>query len=89
MRKPNYKLVTAVVFTAVVVLALYIMVNGLGLVPELDFGAGAYYYADIPEFEKYMPDDSTSGHKILVWVLFFVWAVLMWLLWRWIERKNH
>ena len=34
------------------------MANGLGLQEELDFGAGAYYYADIPEFEKYLAWDA-------------------------------
>lgn len=38
---------------ATLLLCVYIMANGLGLVPELDFGAGAYYYADIPEFDRY------------------------------------
>ena len=39
-----YKVVTAVFVVATLVLAIYIIVNGLGLSRELDFGAGAYYY---------------------------------------------
>ena len=35
-----------------VVVAIYFMCKQMGLVPELDFGAGAYYYADIPDYEK-------------------------------------
>ena len=30
--------------------AVHIMKNGFGLLEQLDFGAGAYYYADIPGF---------------------------------------
>ena len=43
----------SIVVTVVVILAgVYIMANQLGLVDSLDFGAGAYYYADMPGFEK-------------------------------------
>ena len=37
---------------------IYIMANGLGLQEGLDFGAGAYYYADIRDFEKYLAWDA-------------------------------
>ena len=37
---------------------LYIMFHHLGLIDSLDFGAGAYYYADIPGFEKYVDGSS-------------------------------
>ena len=53
-----YKVVTAAFVVATLVLAIYIIVNGLGLSRELDFGAGAYYYADIPDFEKYTGEDA-------------------------------
>ena len=42
-----------VVLVAAIAVALYIMAHGMGLIDSLDFGAGAYYYADIPEFAKY------------------------------------
>ena len=45
------KIATAVLAVAVLLLALWIMARGVGLVEGLDFGAGAYYYADIPDFE--------------------------------------
>lgn len=32
--------------------AVYVMVNGLGLNNALYFGAGAFYYADVPGLEK-------------------------------------
>ena len=43
------KVLTLTVIGATVLAALYIMANGLGLQDSLDFGAGAYYYADMPE----------------------------------------
>lgn len=81
---------TAVVAVTTLIIAVYIMLNGLGLVPELDFGAGAYYYADIPDFEKYVRTDSYES-KLPVWlaiILFLAWGALMWLLWNWVDRRG-
>ncbi len=40
--------VTAIVLVAVILgLVVWIMLNRIGLSDSLDFGAGAYYYADI------------------------------------------
>ena len=52
-KKRVFQLVNGFVLAAAIIAALYIMGNELGLVDSLDFGAGAYYYADIPEFSKY------------------------------------
>jgi len=82
--------VTAVVAVTTLIIAVYIMLNGLGLVPELDFGAGAYYYADIPDFEKYVRTDSYES-KLPVWlaiILFLAWGALMWLLWNWVDSRG-
>ena len=70
-------------------LAVYIMANRLGLSDSLDFGAGSYYYADIPDFEKYVRDDAYQS-TLPLWlaiVLFLAWGALMYLLWKWIDRK--
>ena len=68
--------------------ALYIMANGLGLVDSLDFGAGAYFYADIPEFEKYT--ESTNFKPKLPYIvyvaLFLAWGALMFWLWKKIDK---
>lgn len=59
------------------------MAGGLGLREELPFGAGAYYYADIPDFEKYLDWDCYAA-RLPYWVyvvLFLLWGVLMYLLW--------
>ena len=64
--------------------AVYIMVRRLGLNPDLDFGAGAYYYADIPDYEKTLDWDVYTA-RLPFWVyllLFFGWGALMWRLWK-------
>lgn len=74
----------------VIITAIYIMANGLGLSESLDFGAGAYYYADIPGFEKFVRNDAYDSHLPL-WlaiVLFLAWGFLMYRLWVWIDKKN-
>ena len=75
---------------ATVATAVYIMVNGLGLVEGLDFGAGAYYYADIPEFQKYVdPDYYHTSIPMFVYILLFLaWGAVMFKLWGWLERKT-
>lgn len=72
----------------IVVLAVYIMSNRLGLVPGYDFGGGAYYYVDVPEFEKIV-DGQAYKTSVPVWVhvvLFVAWGYLMWRLWNWVNR---
>ena len=64
--------------------AVYIMINGLGLNPDLDFGAGAYYYADIPGYEKALDWDTYTA-QLPFWVyllLFFGWGAVVWAVWK-------
>ncbi len=85
-----FKIATAVLVVAVLLLALWIMARGLGLVEGLDFGAGAYYYADIPDFEKIVRTDAYDSHLPL-WLailLFLAWGALMYLLWIWIDKRK-
>ena len=88
-KKILYKVVTITMVAAVLVCAGYIMFNRLGLNDEYDFGAGAYYYADIPEFERFTPLDAyhTSIPYWVYVVLFLAWGWLMYRLWKWIEKK--
>ena len=71
--------------------AIYIMVKGLGLVPGLDFGAGAYYYADIPNFDKLIDIDLYESRLpyIVYVILFLVWGFLMYKLWKWVDRRSQ
>ncbi|MBP3662437.1 MAG: hypothetical protein J6J25_04960 [Bacteroidales bacterium] len=82
--------VTAIMVVAVVICAIVIAAKGLGVVEGYDFGAGAYYYADIPGFEKIINDDAykTSVPLWLHIILFLAWGWLMWRLWVWIDRRG-
>lgn len=83
------KTVTAVVAVTVILSAIVIMSLQLGVVDGYDFGAGAYYYADIPSFEKMAIEDLYQT-TIPLWVyitLFLVWGFLMYRLWGWIEKR--
>lgn len=82
------KLATICLVAGTLALALVIMARRDGLSDQLDFGAGAYYYADIPDFQKYVRDDvySDSFPDILYWIIFLAWGGLMYWLWRWIDR---
>ena len=85
-----FKTVTIVAMVTVLLCALWIMARRLGLAEGLDFGAGAYYYADIPDFDKVIRDDAYTTH-IPFWVhavLFLAWGALMYRLWIWLDRKG-
>ena len=84
-----FKVTTITVAIVTVIVAIYIMTNGLGLIDSLDFGAGAYYYADIPNYEK-IDNGSIYQASVPRWVhivLFLAWGWLMFRLWKWIDRK--
>ena len=67
--------------------AVHIMKNGFGLLEQLDFGAGAYYYEDIPGFASLVNGShyqSPVFMPILI-ILFLIWGFLMYRLWTWME----
>ena len=70
-------------------LALWIMFWNKGLSDNLDFGAGAYYYADIPNFEEYETRGITTSIPYWVYVaLFLAWGFLMILLFLWVSKAR-
>ena len=82
--------VTAIVAVTVIICAIFIAYRQMGIVEGYDFGAGAYYYADIPGFETLINDEVYSS-QIPVWVhviLFFGWGWLMWRLWCRIDNRR-
>ena len=82
--------VTAIVAAAVLICSIVIVTLRLGLVEGYDFGAGAYYYADIPGFEKIMNDEAYKT-SVPVWahiLLFLGWGWLMYRLWGWIDSRK-
>ena len=63
----------AVVGALALAAVVFIMVNGLGLNPDLDFGAGAYYYADIPDYQKTLNWDTyTARLPFVIYLLLFL-----------------
>lgn len=82
------KVLTIVVASVTLLAVIYIMAHRIGLQDELDFGAGAYYYADIPEFEKYEQGINFKARlPYLVYVaLFLGWGALMYWVWKKIDR---
>ena len=86
--KKTGKILTLIVFGATIIAALYIMFHGMGLQDSLDFGAGAYYYADIPEFDKYTQSTDYAA-ELPFWVyvvLFLAWGALMYKVWKWLDK---
>lgn len=94
-RNPGYitwlnRLAVAATIAAVAE-AVHIMKNGFGLLEQLDFGAGAYYYADIPGFTSLVNGShyqSPVSMPILI-ILFLIWGVLMYRLWAWMESGTN
>jgi hypothetical protein len=82
--------VTIVAVVAILACAVWIMTRKLGLAPEYDFGAGAYYYTDIPGYEKIFREDvyHTSVPYWVHVVLFLAWGWLMYRLWIWIDKRK-
>ena len=78
-----------VIFLAAVAALVYIMVHHLGQVDGVLCGPGQYYYTDIPNWKEYFLKDYYDN-KVPIGVLiaiFFAWALLMFKLWGWLDRK--
>lgn len=91
IRNPGYitwlnRLAVAATIAAIAE-AVHIMKNGFGLLEQLDFGAGAYYYEDIPGFASLVNGShyqSPVSMPILI-ILFLIWGFLMYRFWTWME----
>ena len=70
-----FKVITILLVVITLILAVYIIINQLGLVKGYDFGAGAYYYADIPadQYDEIVNEDAyeTSVPHWVFYVLFW------------------
>lgn len=89
MKRGFVKTLKIIIAAVIIGLVGYIMGNHLGLVDSLDFGAGAYYYADMPGFAELV----NAGHyfsktpmPVLI-LLFLIWGYFMYRLWVWLEKK--
>ena len=91
IRNPGYitwlnRLAVAATIAAIAE-AVHIMKNGFGLLEQLDFGAGAYYYEDIPGFASLVNGShyqSPVSMPVLI-ILFLIWGFLMYRFWTWME----
>ena len=94
-RKRTIRTLGRVVVIAITLLsiggAIYIIVKQMGLQQDLDFGAGAYYYADIPDYDKVSADGRfvTRIPKWVYYLLFLLWGWLMYRLWVWLNRDDE
>ena len=89
-RKTVLRTVTAIMAVAVLGCAVWIMAHRLGLAPEYDFGAGAYYYADIPGYDA-IAREGVYRTRVPYWVhvvLFLAWGWLMYRLWVWVDNRK-
>ena len=74
---------------SIIVSVVIVMYKNMGLISKFDFGAGAYYHTDIPNFEKYI-NNSIFKTKFSIWfliTLFLIWGVFVYKLWCYIDRK--
>jgi len=80
------------VLSVVLITAIYIMNNGLGLIEGLDFGPGQYYYTDIPGWQEIFFGEKSitigTNHPILFFGAFFLWGFACFKFLTWIERKK-
>ena len=70
-------------------LFIFSIVVSVIIVMYKNMGAGAYYYTDIPNFEKYI-NNSIFKTKFSIWfliTLFLIWGVFVYKLWCYIDRK--
>ena len=89
-RKTAARIALLVVGGLILAAAVYIMVRRIGLNPELDFGAGAYYYADIPDYEHLLNWDTYQA-QLPFWVyvvLFLTWGALMYWIWKRLDGRK-
>ena len=85
------RVIPALILTITAALAVYIMVRGMGLEGGLDFGAGAYYYADMPGFERWTDKTYyvTSTPRWVLIALFLAWGAVMYRLWMLLDAKGE
>lgn len=89
MKKRIICAIAVVITSAAICTDLIFMITGSGISETLDFGAGAYYYTDIPGFEQmfYQTSYVSGQEEVLLWIVFVLWGILMSLLFYMINKR--
>lgn len=84
-------IVSNIILIAAVIEAVILMAQKRGLIPWLDFGAGAYYYADIPNFQRFTGQAiyHSGTPSWLIFLLFLAWGALMYKFWVFVDRRSR
>ncbi|MFZ7103137.1 MAG: hypothetical protein ACOWWO_10865 [Peptococcaceae bacterium] len=79
------------ILVSVIMIAIYIMHNSLGLIPGLDFGPGQYYYTDLPDWQERFFGKSSitigTNHPVLFFTTFFIWGFICFKFLKWVDNK--
>ncbi len=71
--------------------AIYVMYNNLGLIEGMDWGPGAYYYTDIPGWEKiFWPEGHitcNTDYPVIFAIAFVAWGAFLWKAFLWLDKK--
>lgn len=90
-RKKIWSKLIGLLFLASVLIVIYIIYSGLGKINGLDFGAGAFYYTDIPDWqERFFGSQSIkigTRHPLLFLFLFFLWGYLCFKALLWLDKR--
>lgn len=81
--------ITLAIMIPTFLLAIYIMATSMGLSDTLDFGAGAYFYADMPGFERWTGGSAYTS-PVPMWALialFLLWGRIIWKFWIWLDKR--
>ncbi len=82
---------TLVIFIVVIISAIYIMQNDIGLIEGLDFGPGSYYYSDIPNWEeRFFTSEhitANTNYPILFLLIFVGWGIASFKAWIYLDKK--
>lgn len=82
------KLISILALLGAILLLIYDSLYG-GFLIGKGFGPGNYYYTDVPGWQKVFIDSPYVGfkHPVIAMGFFVVWAILMFKLLCWLDKK--
>ena len=82
--------ITIVICCCALVTAIYLASQDAGLI-DGTFGPGAYYYSDIPGWEKIFWSEghitSNTDHPFIFAIAFVAWGAFLWKAFLWLDKK--